>query len=120
MCRPVPMGHRAFLRVRTLMNSHSHCLRAGCNRAMRSSSTPSLLVITLLATCTDAWVSTSQSVYGAQIDQIQQQMAGVPSTRFVQAELGGLWTLPVDPLSSTPSEAEHEPAPIRAQAQTRA
>ena len=56
-----------------------------------------LLLFFALLGATNGWVTTSQSVYGAQIDEIQDQMRGAPSTRFVQAELGGLWTLPADP-----------------------
>ena len=45
--------------------------------------------------------TTSQSVYGAQIDKIQDQMNGKPDTGlFVQALLGGLWTYPADVQSS--------------------
>ena len=59
----------------------------------------SLLLVMAIAPAR-GWVTTSQSVYGAQIDQIQEQMRGVPTSRFVQAQLGGLWTMPLDPLST--------------------
>jgi hypothetical protein len=54
--------------------------------------------VTLLATLlanVDGWTTTSQSVYGAQIGEIQNQMRGRPSIGAIR-ELGWLWHSPVN------------------------
>jgi len=54
------------------------------------------LFIVCAAVGVHGWVTTSQSVYGAQIDEIKAQMRGEDSTREDIAELGWLWFYPED------------------------
>lgn len=51
-------------------------------------------VVVALAAPVAAWVSSAQSVYGAQISEIQDFMEGKAVNRDVRAQLGGLWTYP--------------------------
>lgn len=52
------------------------------------------MVLVLSCSPTLAWVSSSQSVFGAQISEIKDLMAGKAVARDVRAQLGGLWTYP--------------------------
>ena len=54
-----------------------------------------LLLLTLaLVAPVFAWVSKSQSMYGAQISEIAAQMNGASSSRDPQAQLAWLWHFP--------------------------
>ena len=60
-----------------------------------------MLSILLLAAPVAGWVSRSQSVYGAQISEIQAMMLGKSTGRSTpQAELGYLWYAPADTLDT--------------------
>lgn len=48
----------------------------------------------LLVGSAHGWISQSQSIYGAQISEIQDQMNGLKSNRDVVTQLGFLWTMP--------------------------
>ena len=52
------------------------------------------LATLLLLEGTHSWVTTSQSVYGASLDNIKGQMKGAPTPEGVkvQGELGLLWS----------------------------
>lgn len=54
----------------------------------------------LLASPVAGWVTRSQSVYGAQISEIQALMRGEAVSRNQQAQLGYLWYAPPDTNSS--------------------
>ena len=55
------------------------------------------VAIVFLAVPAAGWVTRSQSVFGAQIDEIQAQMRGdAPMRTTAQAELGYLWYAPYD------------------------
>ena len=53
------------------------------------------VVLATLLAHVDGWVTTSQSIYGAQIGEIQNQMRGRPSIGPLR-ELGWLWYSPVN------------------------
>jgi len=55
---------------------------------------PRMAVVTAMLAGAHGWVTKSQSVYGAQISEIQDLMAGRPTGREIQSELGFLWTYP--------------------------
>ena len=48
----------------------------------------------LLVSPIEAWVTKSQSIFGAQISEIQDMMDGKVVARNAQAQLGYLWTMP--------------------------
>ena len=60
-------------------------------------------MLALCATLVARWVPSTSSIFGAQRDQIVDQLAGVPlpADRNWQTQLGSLWTLPADSLDTT-------------------
>lgn len=52
------------------------------------------VIIALFAAPANGWVTKSQSVYGAQISEIQDFMSGKNVYRETQAQLGYLWSMP--------------------------
>ena len=60
-------------------------------------------MLALCATLVAGWVPSTSSIFGAQRDQIVDQLAGVPlpADRNWQTQLGSLWTLPADSLDTT-------------------
>ena len=60
-------------------------------------------MLALCATLVAGWVPSTSSIFGAQRDQIVDQLAGVPlpADRNWQTQLGSLWTLPADALDTT-------------------
>ena len=83
-------------------SSRSHCTpspstdRALAFRFMLATLTLLPGWTTISHTLLPGWTTISQATYGAQISEIQSQLAGGPATRTLQAELGLLWTLPAD------------------------
>ena len=69
-----------------------------------SRSTRLAYVLLSCATCANAWVSTSQALFGATIDGIYNESIGkdlgLPLNIARQQSLGYLWTLPSDPLET--------------------
>jgi len=53
-----------------------------------------MIAVALLAASSQGWVAKSQSIYGAQIQEIQDLMNGLPVNRVPQAQLGYLWHSP--------------------------
>jgi len=51
-------------------------------------------IVAAILTGANGWVTKSQSVYGAQINEIQDLMKGLPVDRNIQSQLGFLWTYP--------------------------
>jgi len=51
------------------------------------------IFVALVSPCA-AWVTKSQSVFGAQLNEIQDFMNGKPVSRYEQSQIGYLWTLP--------------------------
>ncbi len=56
-----------------------------------------LVLVMQLLGAAQAWVSKSQSVYGAQISEIQAMLRGENVNRDPRAQLGYLWHMPENP-----------------------